>query len=132
MIVDTSAVIAILLDEPPRASLLETIQHATTAAISTATLLEVSIVLQRKRTGISDEILDTFLSSLGIDVAPVTAEQARIARIAYREFGKGSGHPAQLNFGDCFTYALARDRAEPLLFTGMDFSHTDLEPAIPN
>lgn len=82
-------------------------------------------MLRRKRTGISDEVVDRLLSSLNVEIVPVTAEQARIARAAYREFGKGSGHPAQLNFGDCSSYALARSRNEPLLFTGQDFAHTD-------
>ena len=66
----------------------------------------------------------------GITIEQVTEIQAKIAREAYRDFGKGSGHPAQLNFGDCFAYALARDRGEPLLFKGNDFSHTDITPAI--
>jgi ribonuclease VapC len=72
-----------------------------------------------------DMILDS-----RIIIEPVTAEQARIARQAYRDYGKGSGHVANLNFGDCFSYALARDKREPILFKGEDFIHTDLRPAV--
>ena len=70
--------------------------------------------------------LDTTLTKLGIEIVPVTAEQARLARQAYRDFGKGSGHPAKLNFGDCFAYALAAERGEPLLYKGDDFAHAGL------
>ena len=70
------------------------------------------------------------MAEVGIVIEPVTERQARIAREAYRDFGKGSGHPAQLNFGDCFAYALAKDKAEPLLFKGADFAHTDVRRAI--
>jgi ribonuclease VapC len=70
------------------------------------------------------------LRDLAVSIEPVTAEQARIAREAYRDFGKGSGHPAQLNFGDVFSYALAKDTGEKLLFKGNDFIHTDVEPAL--
>jgi ribonuclease VapC len=130
VIVDTSTVIAILLGEPAQAELLAAFRLQARSSISAASQLEISIVLQRKRTGITDETIDRFLSSLNIDIVPVTVEQARLARLAYRQFGKGSGHPAQLNFGVCFAYALARERDQPLLFTGKDFTHTDLVPAI--
>jgi len=74
--------------------------------------------------------IDEIIQKFNIQIEPVTAEQARIAREAYRGYGKGSGHPASLNFGDCFAYALARDKREPLLFKGDDFVHTDLRPAV--
>lgn len=74
--------------------------------------------------------MDELLSQLDITIAPVTAHQTLIAREAYRDFGRGSGHPAQLNFGDCFSYALARDSGEELLFKGHDFIHTDIRPAL--
>lgn len=131
MIVDTSAIIAVLLREPSRDALMDALQLTEPASTSVATVLEISIVLQRKRTGISDEVVDRFLSSLHVEIVPVAMDHVRIARAAYREFGRGSGHPAQLNFGDCFSYALARSRNEPLLFTGNDFLHTDLVPVLP-
>jgi ribonuclease VapC len=74
-------------------------------------------------------MLDDLIERSGIVIEPVTAEQAKIARLAYRDFGKGSGHPAALNFGDCFSYALARDKREPLLWKGDDFGHTDIRSA---
>ena len=73
--------------------------------------------------------VDDLLSEARIVIEPVSEAQARIARDAYRDFGRGSGHPARLNFGDCFAYALAREKSEPLLFKGDDFSHTDIAPA---
>lgn len=75
-------------------------------------------------------MFETMLSDAGFVIEPVTVEQSRIARQAYRDYGKGSGHKAQLNFGDCFSYALARDKREPILFKGDDFGHTDLRSAI--
>ena len=110
---------------------MDALQLREPASISVATILEISIVLQRKRTGISEEIIDRFLSSLNVDIVPVTVEQVHIARSAYQQFGKGSGSPARLNFGDCFSYALAHSRNEPLLVTGNDFRHTDLRPVLP-
>jgi ribonuclease VapC len=73
--------------------------------------------------------LDDVIDEIGIVIEPVTVEQAKIARQAYRDYGKGSGHPANLNFGDCFSYALAREKREPMLWKGDDFGHTDLRPA---
>jgi ribonuclease VapC len=74
--------------------------------------------------------LDELVERFDIRIEPVTAEQAKIARQAYRDFGKGSGHPAGLNFGDCFSYALAREKREPLLWKGNDFGHTDVWPTV--
>jgi len=87
-------------------------------------------VLDRHRRGLVSEALDDYLEGAALSVAPVTARQARIARAAYRDFGRGSGHPAKLNFGDCFAYALAIERDEPLLFKGDDFTHTDVRSAL--
>ena len=92
--------------------------------MSAASYLESGVVLDSRRDPVLSRSLDDFL-----EIEPVTAEQARIAREAYRDFGKGSGHPAQLNFGDCFAYALAKSTDEPLLFVGLDFSHTDVTAA---
>lgn len=80
--------------------------------------------------GIDSADLDAFLANYMIPIEPVTERQAKLARIAYRRFGRGSRHPARLNFGDCFAYALARDRNEPLLFVGDDFIHTDIRSAL--
>jgi ribonuclease VapC len=98
--------------------------------MSAASYLETSIVLDSRRDPIMSTGLDELIEDVEIVIEPVTAEQAKIARQAYRDFGKGSGHPANLNFGDCFTYALARDKREPLLYKGDDFGHTDLRSAI--
>lgn len=87
-------------------------------------------MIDGSRDPIASRRLDELLDVAGIVVEAVTEDHARIGRAAYRDFGKGSGHPAQLNFGDCFAYALAKATGEPLLFKGQDFIHTDVEPAI--
>jgi ribonuclease VapC len=92
--------------------------------------VELSLVLRGRKTGGSDAQIDAFLTEMNIGIAAFTADQARIARDAHARFGKGSGHPAQLNFGDCFSYALAQALDAPLLFKGADFSHTDIRPAL--
>ena len=97
--------------------------------MSAANFLEVAIIVDASRHPTSSRNFDDFISRHKIAIEPVTEIQARIAREAYRDFGKGSGHPAQLNFGDCFAYALAKDLGEPLLFKGDDFRHTDVRPA---
>jgi ribonuclease VapC len=86
--------------------------------------------MDRWKSGILSRRYDELIEEAQITIEPVTMEQARIARQAYRDYGKGSGHPAQLNFGDCFSYALARDKREPILFKGDDFGHTDLRSAL--
>jgi ribonuclease VapC len=98
--------------------------------VSAANFLEAAIVVDVKRRPIASRRLDDLLDELDVVIEPVTEEQARIARTAYRDYGRGSGHPAQLNFGDCFAYALARATGEPLLFKGNDFAHTDITPAL--
>lgn len=99
--------------------------------MSAATLLELSVVVDAKRDPVRSGRLDELLRSSDVETMDVTAEQAHIARAAYRDFGRGSGHPARLNFGDCFSYALAKVTGEPLLFKGDDFGHTDLRSAVP-
>ena len=94
--------------------------------MSSANYLEAAIVVDANRNPLLSRRLDDLLLQTEIVVEPVTREQADIARAAYRDFGKGSGHPAALNFGDCFAYALAKSMREPLLFKGDDFSHTDV------
>jgi len=91
--------------------------------------LETSIVLDGRHDPAQSARLDDLIEELGMVIEPVTSHQARIARQAYRDYGKGSGHPANLNFGDCFSYALARDKREPILYKGDDFVHTDLRSA---
>jgi ribonuclease VapC len=129
MIVDSSAMVAILRGEPEQHRFAERIARAGGGLMSAARFLETAIVIDRACDPVTSRALDRFLAESGVEIAPVTPPRARIAREAYRDFGKGSGHPAQLNFGDCLTYALARDTNEPLLFKGEDFSHTDLEDA---
>ena len=130
MIVDTSAIIAILRDEPtaPRCAL--AIERAPVRRISAANYLEAAVVIDASHDQVASRRFDDLVSAARLVVEPVTEAQARIARAAYRDYGKGSSHPAQLNFGDCFAYALAREAGEPLLFVGGDFSHTDVEPVL--
>ena len=131
MIVDSSAVIALLRDEPEAPAIAAALAQAAGSLMSAATYLETGIVLDSVRDPVVSRQLDVLLGTASIQIADVTAEQARIARAAYRDFGRGSGHPAGLNSGDCFAYALAKDSGRPLLFKGDDFSHTDVEPALP-
>jgi ribonuclease VapC len=129
MILDTSALLAILLREPETEQFAQAIENAGTVRLSVASYLEAALFVDRKGDEIRRALLDTFLEEFGIHLEPVTVEQIRHAREAFRAFGKGV-HPAGLNFGDCFTYALARTFREPVLFKGNDFSQTDLEPAV--
>jgi len=129
MILDASAVIAILRDEPEARAFAEAIAAAKSRRISAVSYVEAAIVIDGSRDPVASRRFDDFLRAAQVEVEPVTKEQAQIAREAYRDFGKGSGHAASLNFGDCFAYALARSTGEPLLFKGDDFSHTDLTPA---
>lgn len=126
MIVDTSAVLAILRNEPEASMCADAIEKADVRRISAANLLEAAIVIDGSRDPIASRRLDDFVDEGQFVIEPVTPEQVMIGRAAYRDFGKGSGHPAQLNYGDCFAYALAKVTGEPLLFIGRDFSETDL------
>lgn len=130
MIVDSSALVAILTDEPGAQTLNDLLIDTVGSAVSAASYLETGIVLDRHRRGPVSDALDDYLESAALSVAPVTPRQARIARVAYRDFGRGSGHAARLNFGDCFSYALAIERDEPLLFKGDDFTRTDVRSAL--
>jgi len=126
MIVDSSAMVAAIKREPDGIRLSRIMDLARTVRISTASYLETSIVIDGLRSPAHSARLDDLIEEMEIVIEPVTVEQAKIARQAYREYGKGSGHPANLNFGDCFSYALARDKREPILYKGDDFVHTDL------
>jgi ribonuclease VapC len=129
MVVDTSALVAIFLLEPEAERFAHAILEAPKAAISAANLLEAGIILDA-RLGCQDSSeLDEFIVNVGLEVEPVTADQVRIARLAYRTYGRGS-HPAGLNFGDCFAYALAKTAGLPLLFKGGDFAQTDVTPGV--
>lgn len=128
MIVDTSAVLAVLFAEPDAERYERAIAAAPRCRMSTASFLEAAIVLESRTAGSGGHELDLFLERAPIELVPVTAEQALAARRAWRRFGKGN-HPAGLNFGDCFAYALAEATREPLLFKGRDFALTDIEAA---
>jgi ribonuclease VapC len=130
MIVDASAVIAILRDEPEARACAEAITAARRRRISAVNYVEAAIVIDGSRDPIASRKFDDFHRAAQLTIEPVTEEQARIAREAYRDFGKGAGHRAGLNFGDCFAYALAKLTGEPLLFKGDDFAHTDLTPLL--
>jgi ribonuclease VapC len=125
MIVDTSALVAILFGEPEADRYTELIYDADRCLISAGNFLELSIVIERQTGGEVERQRDIFFRRAGIIVEPFTVEQAHIARQAFHDFGKGR-HAAGLNFGDCFAYALARVTDEPLLYTGEDFKKTDI------
>ena len=129
MIIDSSAVIAILFDEPEAQALLSQIAVAEVCRLSSASLVEIGIVLRRDAAAQRRAAFNEMLRLFSIKIEPVTEEQAYLALDAYDRFGKGTGHPAGLNYGDCFSYALAKQSGEPLLFKGNDFTHTDLEAA---
>jgi ribonuclease VapC len=131
MIVDSSAAVAILRREPDWSNLSKSLDAAQGAAcMSAASYFETGIVLDKLRNPVLGAKLDAFILDAEIAIEPVTVEQARIARQAYRDYGRGSGHAANLNFGDCFSYALARAKRQPILFKGDDFGHTDLRSAV--
>jgi len=127
MIVDSSAIVAILRSEPEAADFLHKIESAGKCQVSAVSYVEAAIIIDRGADAIARRRFDDFFRISRIEVETVTPGQAEIARQAYRDFGKGR-HKAGLNFGDCFAYALAKDLDEPLLFKGDDFRHTDIEP----
>jgi len=128
VILDTSALLAILRQEDEASVFSRITDDADAVRLSAASYLEASMVIDGSRDPVLRLMLDDFLEDFRIQIEPVTVEHARIASQAFRSFGKGM-HPAGLNFGDCFTYALAKEKREPLLFKGNDFSRTDLIPA---
>ena len=129
MIVDTSAVIAILFVEAERDVLIDALLRATARDMSAGSSIELTAVLTRSARGGLQEAND-ILAKLAIDIAPVTIAQARIGQAAYAQYGRGTGHSAGLNFGDCFAYALAKESGRPLLYKGHDFAATDVVAAI--
>jgi ribonuclease VapC len=126
MVIDTSALVAIFLAEPERKLLLDLVLQAETRMISAATVLGTGIVLEARRGESAGREFDLFLVRASLQIVPVDSEQTEIARSAWRKYGKGR-HPAALNFGDCFAYALAKFAGEPLLSKGTDFAATDVE-----
>ena len=128
MIVDTSALVSILFDEDGAERFDEAIVNAPHCQMSVVSYLETVMVLEGRRGNPAGDQLDAYLEMAAVELAPVTVEQAQIARMAWRRFGKGN-HPAGLNFGDCFAYALAESTGAPLLFKGGDFVLTDIEAA---
>jgi ribonuclease VapC len=126
MIVDTSALLAIFLAEPERSSFLAQLMQAERRSISAANLFETGIVLEARRGEAAGREFDLFVIRVDLEVVPLDGEQVEIARSAWRRYGKGR-HPADLNFGDCFAYALAKLTGEPLLAKGADFARTDIE-----
>jgi ribonuclease VapC len=130
VIVDSSAIIAVIRREADARRYTDALDHAGQTWMSAATYLEVAIVVDRDHDPVLSGQLDEFLNAAQIEIAAVSVHQAHLARAAYRDFGKSSGHAARLNFGDCFAYALAKDKGEPLLYKGDDFSRTDIRSVL--
>jgi len=130
MILDTSAVLAIVLGEPGFEVFVDAIASAPSCRISAASFVEASILAESRIGDQGIRQCDSFFRTSRISVEPVTEDQALLARQGYSDYGKGR-HPAGLNFGDCFAYALAKATGEPLLFKGQDFRQTDIQPALP-
>lgn len=128
MVIDTSALAAVLFDEPERRAFIEAIDAAGERLMSVANWLEISIVIAARHGAEGDLALQRFVERAEIEIVPVDLEQGQLAREAWRLFGKGR-HVAGLNFGDCFAYALSRQRGQRLLFKGDDFSQTDIRSA---
>ena len=130
MIVDTSALLAIVMAEPDADHFRQKIlQSDSLPKMSAASYLQAGIVIDGRKNPSVSRDLDWLIDEVEIEIVDITVEHAKIARAAYRDYGKGSGHKAQLNFGDCFSYALASQTREPILFKGNDFSQTDLQSA---
>jgi ribonuclease VapC len=129
-VVDTSALICVLSNETNASSYRDALHRADSVVIGIATVFEASCVARNERFPDGPRRLDRLLSALDMDYVAFDEEQMLVARDGYARYGRGSGHPAALNFGDCFSYALAKTRDLPLLFKGDDFIHTDIEPAL--
>ena len=126
MILDSSAIVAVVRLEQEGRAFESLFERSRAIGLSAASMLETALVLGPAL----DLTLDRFIEMAGVSIEPVTESQARLARLAFRRYGRGTGHPARLNYGDCFSYALAMDRMEPLLFKGNDFSQTDVLVAL--
>lgn len=135
MIIDSSAIVSIIRgeDDAPvhsRALALAALSDPPSGKISAATLVELCLVIDGAKDPVNSARLDEILADNQVETVPFTAEHARVARQAHRDFGRGSGHPARLDLGDCFSYALAKATREPLLYKGDDFGHTDVRSAL--
>lgn len=130
VVIDPSAIVAMINSEPEVRQILELCVASESIQLSAAGFVEAAIVLDNRNPAAASVELDELLDLLSVTIVSITPAQARLARQAYRDFGRGSGHPARLNFGDCFSYALAKDTGEPLLFKGTDFSQTDVVAAL--
>jgi len=128
MVIDTSALVAILLDEPERRAFNEKIEADPRRLLSAVTFVETALVIEARVGEAGGRELDLFLHRANVETVPVDADQAEIARRAFRRYGRGR-HPAGLKFGDCFAYALVKTTGEPLLFKGDDFGRTDIVAA---
>jgi ribonuclease VapC len=129
VVLDTSALLSVLLDEPAAPRILEAIVDAEGLRMSAANWLELAMIVEEKGGRLASLRLDEFFRAAGIEITAVSVEQAAAARTAWRYFGRHK-HSARLDFGDCFAYALAKSSGEKLLFTGEDFARTDIEPAL--
>jgi ribonuclease VapC len=127
VIIDPSVLVAVILREPDARAFARAIRAAPARRLSAPGYVELAAVVDGRRDPVLSGAIDELLGAWRIEVVPFTVHQAQIAREAYQRFGRGSGHPARLNMGDCFSYALARDLGEPLLFKGSDFALTDIE-----
>ena len=127
--VDSSALIAIVLDEPEKASFMSQLKQADRVLVSPATIVEARLVAYRRGGDVLVALLDDLIETFGMAIIPPGPDEIAAAHAAFVAYGKGGGHPAQLNFGDLFSYALAKVRGLPLLFKGDDFGHTDIEQA---
>jgi ribonuclease VapC len=130
VILDSSAVLAILFAEEDSPTYARAIESADQCRMSAANWLETAIRVDLGGNPIAANAFDDFIREANVGIEPVDGEQVHVARLAYRAYGKGTGHPAQLNFGDCFAYALAKLNGEPLLFKGADFAQTDIVGAL--
>jgi ribonuclease VapC len=126
MVLDTSALLAILLAEPESQAMVRAVAEDERRLVGAPTLVEASAVMLAKKGGAGEVALDALLERLGVEVVPMSVGAARLARLAYARFGKGVGDPAVLNYGDCLSYGVAMAEREPLLFKGDDFAHTDV------
>jgi ribonuclease VapC len=129
VIIDSSAVMAIVLQEPDGRKYLKAILDESPRRMSVASWFEATMVVDRRGNAVAANLFEGFMQDARIELMPVSVSQAMIARTAWRTFGRGT-HPAKLNYGDCFAYALAKETREPLLFKGNDFAQTDIEPAL--
>ncbi|ACV07242.1 type II toxin-antitoxin system VapC family toxin [Kytococcus sedentarius] len=129
MIVDSSAIVAVLGGEEGAEGLLRAMVETPRVRMSAATYVECAVVIDRRASAATRRRFDELLQTLGVEVVPLTVEHALLAREAYRDFGRSTGSQARLNLGDCYSYALAAHAGEPLLFVGDDFTHTDLVAA---